>query len=61
MRGSSANHGGQNVLYIGGNVRFHKTPAAGRDQDHIFMNRLHQVAAGVDRDDTVLGLSADRP
>jgi hypothetical protein len=60
-RGSSPNHSGQNVLYIGGQVKFHKLPTAGRAGDNIFLNRLGKVKAGVDKDDTVLGMSADRP
>lgn len=62
IRGNSPNHnGGQNVLYIGGYVRFVKQPEAGLESDHIYLNRLNRVAAGVDRDDTVLGASMDRP
>lgn len=62
VRGNSPNHAsGQNILYIGGNVRFTKDPAAGIENDHIYLNRLHKVAAGVDRDDAVLGTSIDKP
>ena len=52
---------GQNVLYVGGNVRFTTTAQAGYDGDHIYKNRIGQVAAGVDRTDTVLGRAGDRP
>lgn len=62
VRGNSPNHaGGQNVLYIGGHVRFTKTPTVGVDNDHIYLNRMNKVAAGVDRDDAVLGAGADMP
>jgi hypothetical protein len=61
LRGNSPNHRGQNVLFIGGHVRFHKQPTVGRCNDNIFLNRQHKVAAGVDRNDSVLGLSADQP
>jgi len=54
---NSPNHGGQgqNVLYIGGNVRWCPGPAVGRDGDNIYFNRNQKVQAGVTRDDTVLG------
>ncbi|OAI47762.1 hypothetical protein AYO44_08970 [Planctomycetaceae bacterium SCGC AG-212-F19] len=59
---NSANHpGGQNVLHVGGHVTFRRTPNAGIDGDHIYLNRDGKVAAGLDRWDTVLGSSADRP
>jgi hypothetical protein len=61
VRCNSPNHGGQNVLYIGGYVRFHKSPNVGRGGDHIFLNRKNEVKAGVDPSDTVLGMSADQP
>jgi hypothetical protein len=61
LRDNSPNHKGQNVLYIGGQVRFHKTPEAGRANDHIFVDRKGNICAGKDRDDTVLGMSPDRP
>jgi hypothetical protein len=55
--GNSPNHGGkgQNVLYIGGNVRFWENPYAGIDGDDIYHNRAGRVAAGLDITDTVLG------
>jgi hypothetical protein len=59
-RGNTPNHkGGQNVLYIGGNVRFCSTPNAGIDGDDIYTNKEGKVAPGVNRLDTVLGLSGD--
>jgi hypothetical protein len=60
---NSPNHGGQgqNVLYIGGNVRWCANPAAGRDGDNIYLNRDRKVQAGVSRDDTVLGSGDARP
>jgi hypothetical protein len=60
--GNSLNHpGGQNVLHVGGHVGFRRTPNAGIDGDHIYLNRDGKVAAGLDRWDTVLGSSADKP
>jgi len=62
LRGNSPNHrGGQNVLYIGGHVRFWNDPHHGVEDDNIYLNRLGKVAAGVDQWDTVLGCSDDRP
>lgn len=52
---------GQNVLYLGGNVRYATSPAVGLNGDDIYRNRDGRVAAGVDRTDTVLGRWADRP
>jgi hypothetical protein len=52
---------GQNVLYVGGQVRFTTTPHAGINGDHIYQNLNGQVAAGLDRVDTALGRAADRP
>ncbi len=52
---------GQNVLYVGGNVRFATNALAGLNGDNIYRNQLGQISAGVDRNDTVLGRSADRP
>jgi hypothetical protein len=61
-RGPSPDHGyGQNVLFLGGNVRFCTTTQAGIDGDDIYHNRKGEVAAGVDQWDTVLGFGADRP
>ena len=50
-----ANHrGGYNVLFIGGNVRFCTSPNVGVDGDDIFVNQASQVAAGLNRMDSVL-------
>jgi len=61
--GNSPNHNGrgQNVLYLGGNVRFQKDRTAGVAGDDIYLNWQNRVAAGRDRTDTVLGSSAARP
>jgi len=62
IRDNSPNHhSGQNVLYVGGHVRFCKDPHVGVEEDHIYLNKLGKVAAGVDQWDTVLGCSDDRP
>jgi hypothetical protein len=60
---NSANHGGagQNVLFIGGNVRWCVQPTAGVQNDHIYVNHRNCVGAGVSRIDTVLGASDARP
>jgi hypothetical protein len=60
-RGNSLNHHGQNVLYMDGSTRFHTTPNAGVDGDHIYLNKAGKVAAGLDQWDTVLGRSEDKP
>ena len=54
---NSENHGrrGQNVLYVGGNVRWQSTRAVGPGGDDIFLNQNNEVAAGLSRDDVVLG------
>jgi hypothetical protein len=56
--GNSSNHGGkgQNVLFIGGNVEFRTTRSIG-DDDDIYTNAEHKVAAGRGPADTVLGRS----
>jgi hypothetical protein len=61
VRGNSLNHAGQNVLYMGGNVRYWTTPNAGIDDDDIYLNRDGKVAAGKDLFDTVLGTGNDEP
>ena len=62
LRGNSPNHNGQNVLFLGGNVRFSKTPYnPWKEGDHLFLNNEGKVAAGVDPWDTVLGCHEDRP
>jgi prepilin-type processing-associated H-X9-DG protein len=60
---NSDNHGtaGQNVLFVGGHVRWCVRPTVGVDGDHIYVNRNNRVLAGVRRSDTVLGPSAARP
>lgn len=52
---------GQNVLYVGGQVRFTTTALAGVEGDHIYQNRNGWVGAGVAKSDTVLGRAGDRP
>src|SRR5262249_54518025 len=62
VRAGTSNHkGGQNVLFIGGNVRFCSSPNAGIDGDNIYTNKEGKVAPGINRWDTVLGVSPDRP
>jgi hypothetical protein len=60
---NSDNHGarGQNVLYVGGQVRWCVRPTVGVGNDHIYVNQRNRVQAGVRRIDTVLGSSAARP
>ena len=52
---------GNNVLFVGGNVRFATTTMVGMNGDDIYCNRNGQVAAGIDRADAVLGRAGDRP
>jgi len=54
--GNSPNHGGrgQNVLFIGGHVRWLVTPETGASCDELYLNREHRVKAGVDPLDYVL-------
>ncbi|MFO0879425.1 MAG: hypothetical protein U0840_18925 [Gemmataceae bacterium] len=61
--GNSPNHNGrgQNVLYVGGNVRWAVHATVGESADHIYINQRNQVGAGLCRIDTVLGSSAARP
>jgi hypothetical protein len=58
----SANHGGrgQNILYEDGRVQFLRSLPTELSDDP-YHNREGWVAPGVDRDDAVLGASADRP
>jgi hypothetical protein len=60
---NSRNHGGagQNVLYVGGNVRWCVRPTVGVDCDNIYVNRDDRIGAGVCRSDTVLGASNTQP
>ena len=52
---------GNNVLFVGGNVRFATTTTVGLNGDDIYCNRDGRVAAGIDRTDAVLGRVGDRP
>jgi hypothetical protein len=54
---TSANHGGrgQNVLFVGGQVRWCTSCYVGPDGDDIFVNKNNEVAAGLYHDDVVLG------
>jgi hypothetical protein len=61
--GNSPNHGGagQNVLYIGGPVRWCPVANVGVNQDDIYRNISFQVFAGEQKFDTVLGSSDASP
>lgn len=61
--GNSGNHGGdgQNVLFIGGHVRWCTGRNVGEDGDDIFLNQNYRVLAGVGATDTVLGPSEASP
>jgi hypothetical protein len=52
---------GQNVLYIGGHVRFVSQRGVGVEGDDIYLNQDRRVSAGVHRRDTVLGSSSAAP
>ena len=52
---------GQNVLFVGGNVRFCTHSGVGPDGDDIYRNQKGLVAAGLNRSDSVLGVGSDRP
>jgi hypothetical protein len=55
---------GQNVLFIGGNVEFCKTPylfVGSEVPDNIYFNRLNQLKPGLDRFDSVLVPSEELP
>lgn len=55
---NSPNHGGggQNVLHVGGDVRWSTLPTLNHcGGDNIYLNRDHKVLAGIDANDTVLG------
>jgi hypothetical protein len=58
---NSPNHGGrgQNVLFVGGQVRFYKEPLV--NGDDIYHNRENRVAAGIGISDVVLGASGACP
>jgi hypothetical protein len=59
----SPNHGaaGQNVLFEDGHVRYLTTSKPDGLQDDIFVNDRDRVAAGVHRDDAVIGASDAAP
>ena len=59
----TVNHGGQgqNVLFEDGHIEFLKSLPSPKLSDDPFYNRDGIVAAGTDRDDSVLGNSGDRP
>jgi hypothetical protein len=61
--GNSRNHGGkgQNVLYLGGEVRFCSDRNVGIERDDIYLNREGRPEAGLDPLDAVLGGSNFRP
>ena len=63
LTGASPNHGGrgQNVLYIGGHVRWCTERTVGVDLDDIYLNKKGQLLTGEDRVDTVLGPSEATP
>jgi hypothetical protein len=56
-QGNSLNHGqpGQNVLFVGGAVRWCVQPTVGPEGDDIYLNQAYQVLAGLNRQDAVLG------
>jgi hypothetical protein len=61
--GNSPNHGGagQNVLYVGGQVRWATQRNVGVGGDDIYLNRRNETRAGLDCDDTVLGCAHVSP
>jgi hypothetical protein len=52
---------GQNVLFMGGHVRFATDYNVGVNRDNIYRNYINQINAGLSRHDTVLGTEFDRP
>jgi hypothetical protein len=60
---NSLNHDsrGQNVLYLGGAVRFVTNTHIGAYGDDIYLNQQNRIAAGLFRLDSVLGASDFRP
>ena len=56
--GNSDNHGGrgQNVLFVGGNVRWCTLRTVGPDGDDIYLNKNNEIGAGLCREDVVLGV-----
>jgi hypothetical protein len=57
VQGNSPNHGGagQNVLYIGGHVRWCTQRTVGPAGDDIYLNQRNELHAGLNRNDCVLG------
>ena len=55
---NSDNHGrrGQNVLFVGGQVRWCITRTVGPEGDDIFLNQNNEIGAGLSREDVVLGV-----
>jgi anti-sigma factor RsiW len=58
---ATAHPRGQNVLFVGGAVRFTTTPAVGINGDYIYSNDAGLVRAGLYREDASLGRPSDRP
>ncbi|GBD36661.1 hypothetical protein HRbin36_01788 [bacterium HR36] len=60
---NSPNHAGlgQNVLYVGGHVKFQRFRLCGHLRDDIYLNRDRKLAAGCDRFDSVLAPSEATP
>jgi prepilin-type processing-associated H-X9-DG protein len=52
---------GQNVLYVGGHVRFSSTGRAGLNGDDIYRNDAGEVRAGLRAEDATLGRPNDVP
>ena len=59
--GEAAHARGQNVLFVGGAVRYATTPAAGPNGDDIYHNEAGLTRAGFHLLDASLGRPADRP
>jgi hypothetical protein len=61
--GNSDNHGGrgQNVLFVGGNVRWSTMRRIGPEGDDIYVNKNNEVGAGLCREDVVLGVGDASP
>ena len=60
---NSTNHGGggQNVLHVGGHVRWCTHPGVGIDGDNIYLNQQRLIRAGLSRQDSVLGAGDAQP
>lgn len=60
---NSPNHAGlgQNVLYLGGNVKFQRWRSCNHFDEDIYTNRHRKLAAGCDLRDAVLGPSEATP